>query len=139
MEIQNVLTLSILPLVLTFNFCLIKPSRRPHILFVHLMNHITAQLKRDSQTWLLNSGIVLQTSSQQDFTTANFWGRRQLWMHTQNFYNVQSHLMQAKWFRFSLIFFLFFFCDLVSFHSVVGIFQVYGTFWFLFEITGCIC
>ena len=40
MDVQSFLTLSVLALVLTFNLCLIKPSRRPHILCVHSMNHI---------------------------------------------------------------------------------------------------
>ena len=36
-----------------FNLCLTKPSRKPHTLCVHLMNHITAQLKSDKWTWSL--------------------------------------------------------------------------------------
>ena len=62
-------------------------------------------LERDRWTWSFDSGLILQTWSQQDTTTANFWERQQLRMYTQNSNHVQSHLTQPKWLRFSLIFF----------------------------------
>ena len=74
MEVPNVLTLSIFALILTFNLCLTRPSRSRCIFCVRLMNYKTAQLKRGRWIRSFNNsnGIILQTWSQQDNTTANF-------------------------------------------------------------------
>ena len=96
-EVQNVLTLSILALALSIFAC---PSPQEASYFVCSFDELYNCTKKKGQM----DRIVLFW----DNSTANICERRQVWMYTQNSNHMQSHLMQAKWFRFSLIFFFLF-------------------------------
>ena len=95
-EVQNVFTLSILALALSIFVC---PSPQEASYFVCSFDELYNCTKKKGQM----DRIVLFW----DNSTANICERRQVWMYTQNSNHMQSHLMQAKWFRFSLIFLSF--------------------------------
>ena len=81
-----------------FQYLLAQALKRLHILCVRLMNYITAQIKSGRWTWSSYSGII----QQRIFVKGDRCGC------TLRIPIMQSHLMQAKWFRFSLIFFFLF-------------------------------